>query len=109
VQSHQVLARNRQQIERIGVAQVVLGEERDRRQVVERREIVGCGDSRLVQALGAERLAGQDAGGRFAQAFELERVQLLARQRLRRVPYARFRGCGGQRSSAPRGCARAPG
>jgi hypothetical protein len=40
VQAHQLLARDREQIERVGVAQVVLDEERDLGQVLERADVV---------------------------------------------------------------------
>ena len=74
MQPDKLLARNRQQIEWIGVAQVVLGEERNARQVLERVEIVFGFDPGLGQAFGPQRLSLQDAGDRLAQASELERV-----------------------------------
>jgi hypothetical protein len=62
VQPQQLLARHRQQLERVGVAQVVLGEERDLGQLVEGRQVAFGFDACLVQTLGAQRLACDDAG-----------------------------------------------
>ena len=110
VHAHDLLAGNREQPERIALAQVVLDEERDLAQVLERGDVARLGDAGPGEALGAQRLSFQDAGDGGPQALELEAPELVARQGLDAIPDRRVvRGGGGQRSSAPRGCARAPG
>jgi hypothetical protein len=72
VQPYELLAGDSQQLERVGVAQIILDEERDPRQVVERADVMERFDARLPQALGAERLTGDNASDRLAQALELQ-------------------------------------
>ena len=72
VQAHELLPGHREQPERVVLPQVALGGERDPRQVIERLQIVGRDDPRVMKPLGAERLAVQNPGDGVAQARELE-------------------------------------
>ena len=82
--AHDLLARNREQPERIVLAQVALVGERDVRQVVEGCDVVGTADACLREPLCPERLALSTRCDGRAQPLELERGELLARHRLRR-------------------------
>ena len=66
VDSDEPLASDREQAERIVVAQLRLGHERNPREVVERAEILGSLDARGRQQLGPARLGAQHARDRRA-------------------------------------------
>ncbi len=75
------VARDREHPERIRVAEVVLARERKAAQVVERADVTG-GDA--GEPLPVERNVLLHAADERAQALELERPKLLARQALER-------------------------
>ena len=72
-----LVARDREEPERVGVAQVVLARERQQAQVVERARL-RCGG----ETLAVERDAPAEQGDERPQPLELEPAELLAGHRL---------------------------
>ena len=66
--AHDVLARHREETERIVIAQVVLARERQPPEVVERADLLGS-DARVVEALAVEADAVVDVRGDCVQAL----------------------------------------
>ena len=71
MQADKLLTGDGEQVERIGVAQVVLDEEGNLGQLVEGAQVFGVIDARFFQPLRAQGLAAYDVGDRGAQALEL--------------------------------------
>jgi hypothetical protein len=103
VDTQELLAIDREQSEGVVLAQVALDAERQARQVAEALDVPGGADARGVQALARGRDALEQAPDERAQAFELQRVELLARRDLD------LRWCARGRSSCARGCSRERG
>jgi hypothetical protein len=77
VDADDLLARDGEEAERIGVAQVVLPREGQEAQVVQRAQLRCIGET-----LAIERDALAERGDERSQALELERAKLLAGHRL---------------------------
>ncbi len=80
VDARHVLGGNGEQAERVGVAHVLLHDERELRQVFQAVQVVGR-HSRFRERLSIELHVVVGMAHRGAHAFELERAQLFARHR----------------------------
>ncbi len=92
VHAHHLLARHREHAERVVVAQVLLGGERELRQVGERLQVVGVHALR-VEGLAVVRHVVVGALQRRLQALQLQRGELVAAGGLDRGRGRRASGC----------------
>lgn len=77
MEAHDLLARDGEHAERIGVAQVILGGERKFRQIGERFQVVRM-HTDLIEPGAVKRRMGIGVAQRPLQPFQLQRAQFIA-------------------------------
>ncbi len=102
VDAHDLISRDRQQAERVVLAQVRLATEWKPGEVVDGPDLSRIADAGVREAGGERRLTLNGQRDRRAQTLQLELAEPLTRSRLDRVPDRLVRRCAGAHSSAPR-------
>jgi hypothetical protein len=97
VDANELLASDREEAERVVVAEVGLGGEREARDIVEAGDVAGCRHAGRVEALPGRRDALEQSAHHSAQTVQLQRLEPLAWRDLD------LRGCAHAHSSGARG------